>query len=572
MADDEQFSLYSAPVQQSPAKEVIAAPPATITVPITTATGGSPRTKVQRTRVHSYKLESEESGDDKVQIQAGSSHHVTAQQVQQQSQHTTTQKRTLQQRSVIPIQPSKRTKLSVTSVEALEAPEPTPQVQTVQIVKQVMEPDYVEIPIESINAKAEPEYADETGEIETVETEAEQEHTLTEHEQSADQEQADDDGNYVEDEYAEMGKFEESYFTEGEDAKAGASGFGDSYTSDGGTGTEQSAQDSLSMQFSKTADVLPSVTREVGNAGKHGTIRVRKELSENPSTRTKRIPSDSSSTGGGVVSWCKSEISNGPIDSKKDVEKKVQVPEQTGRSSSDRAVAQSNNNGSAVDFVAKGSTSRRRRVLSPKRNQTSLSSSSGKKVQSSFSAFGSPTTTTSLVVSTETVDPPELHDSGGVVKFIRSQKKCAQLVYDGYIYNRKIVQQNGRTTWRCSDLLKYRCNATCVTKLNQLVSIRREHHHENHLKKICTKSLFDYPEDLEEYLNIYTRDPIDASNQQVEVIDAGAEYKVVLRDNGGNRLTKEMMHQQEEEDHVEVEIEEEEEEEDDDDHVEHEQE
>ncbi|XP_058130358.1 modifier of mdg4-like isoform X19 [Anopheles coustani] len=238
----------SAPAQQSPAKEVIAAPPATISVPIATATGGSPRTKVQRTRVHSYKLESEESGDDKVQIQAGSSHHVTAQQVQQQTQHTTTQKRTLQQRTVIPIQPSKRTKLSVASVEALEAPEATPQVQTVQIVKQVLEPDYVEIPIESINAKAEPEYADETGEIETVETEAEQEHTLTEHEQSVEQEQADDDGNYVEDEYAEMGKFEESYFTEGEDAKAGASGFGDSYTSDGGTGTEQSAQENKTLR------------------------------------------------------------------------------------------------------------------------------------------------------------------------------------------------------------------------------------------------------------------------------------------------------------------------------------
>ncbi|XP_058170977.1 modifier of mdg4-like isoform X18 [Anopheles ziemanni] len=239
----------SAPAQQSPAKEVIAAPPATISVPIATATGGSPRTKVQRTRVHSYKLESEESGDDKVQIQAGSSHHVTAQQVQQQTQHTTTQKRTLQQRTVIPIQPSKRTKLSVASVEALEAPEATPQVQTVQIVKQVLEPDYVEIPIESINAKAEPEYADETGEIETVETEAEQEHTLTEHEQSVEQEQADDDGNYVEDEYAEMGKFEESYFTEGEDAKAGASGFGDSYTSDGGTGTEQSAQGPTELMY-----------------------------------------------------------------------------------------------------------------------------------------------------------------------------------------------------------------------------------------------------------------------------------------------------------------------------------
>ncbi|XP_058130346.1 modifier of mdg4-like isoform X8 [Anopheles coustani] len=256
----------SAPAQQSPAKEVIAAPPATISVPIATATGGSPRTKVQRTRVHSYKLESEESGDDKVQIQAGSSHHVTAQQVQQQTQHTTTQKRTLQQRTVIPIQPSKRTKLSVASVEALEAPEATPQVQTVQIVKQVLEPDYVEIPIESINAKAEPEYADETGEIETVETEAEQEHTLTEHEQSVEQEQADDDGNYVEDEYAEMGKFEESYFTEGEDAKAGASGFGDSYTSDGGTGTEQSAQvcknTNLYLLTAKDVAELQTIARE----------------------------------------------------------------------------------------------------------------------------------------------------------------------------------------------------------------------------------------------------------------------------------------------------------------------
>ncbi|XP_058130364.1 modifier of mdg4-like isoform X11 [Anopheles ziemanni] len=261
----------SAPAQQSPAKEVIAAPPATISVPIATATGGSPRTKVQRTRVHSYKLESEESGDDKVQIQAGSSHHVTAQQVQQQTQHTTTQKRTLQQRTVIPIQPSKRTKLSVASVEALEAPEATPQVQTVQIVKQVLEPDYVEIPIESINAKAEPEYADETGEIETVETEAEQEHTLTEHEQSVEQEQADDDGNYVEDEYAEMGKFEESYFTEGEDAKAGASGFGDSYTSDGGTGTEQSAQANEKRAIfilNKNAQLQLMVNGQLFNKGK----------------------------------------------------------------------------------------------------------------------------------------------------------------------------------------------------------------------------------------------------------------------------------------------------------------
>uniref|UniRef100_A0AAG5CMW8 BTB domain-containing protein n=1 Tax=Anopheles atroparvus TaxID=41427 RepID=A0AAG5CMW8_ANOAO len=227
----------SAPVQQSPAKEVITAASTAISAPA--ATSASPRTKVQRTRVQSYKLDSEESGDDKVQIQPVS-HHVASQQVQQQ---TGSQKRSLQQRTVGPSQASKRTKLSVTAVEALEAPEAT-QVQTVQIVKQVLDPEYVDLPIvETINTKAEPEYAEETGEIETVETEAEQEQALTEHEQSADQEHGDDDGNYVEDEtYGEMSKFEESYFTEGEDGKPGASGFGDSYTSDGGTGTEQSAQ------------------------------------------------------------------------------------------------------------------------------------------------------------------------------------------------------------------------------------------------------------------------------------------------------------------------------------------
>uniref|UniRef100_A0AAG5CMR1 BTB domain-containing protein n=1 Tax=Anopheles atroparvus TaxID=41427 RepID=A0AAG5CMR1_ANOAO len=243
----------SAPVQQSPAKEVITAASTAISAPA--ATSASPRTKVQRTRVQSYKLDSEESGDDKVQIQPVS-HHVASQQVQQQ---TGSQKRSLQQRTVGPSQASKRTKLSVTAVEALEAPEAT-QVQTVQIVKQVLDPEYVDLPIvETINTKAEPEYAEETGEIETVETEAEQEQALTEHEQSADQEHGDDDGNYVEDEtYGEMSKFEESYFTEGEDGKPGASGFGDSYTSDGGTGTEQSAQ-----ELAGTAQYLKTRIREL---------------------------------------------------------------------------------------------------------------------------------------------------------------------------------------------------------------------------------------------------------------------------------------------------------------------
>uniref|UniRef100_A0A182HJU4 BEN domain-containing protein n=1 Tax=Anopheles arabiensis TaxID=7173 RepID=A0A182HJU4_ANOAR len=255
----------------------------------------------------------------------------------------------------------------ISTAEALQIKgltETVQTVQTVQIVKQipaqVIEPEYIELPIESINPKAEPDYTDETAEIETVDAETEQEQKLSEHDQG----DADDDGNYVEDDtYGDMamGKYEESYLTEGEEgAKPGVSGFVDSYTSDGGNATEISTQDT--------------------------------------------------------------------------------------------------------------------------------------------------------------------------VKFIRSQKKCAQLVYDGYIYNRKMIQQNGRTTWRCCDLLKYHCKATCVTKQNKLIGIRSEHNHNDHSSKIEDKALYDFPEDLEEYVNIRTRDPIDVKNHKVDVIDTGAEFKIVVRD------------------------------------------
>uniref|UniRef100_A0A182SQZ3 FLYWCH-type domain-containing protein n=1 Tax=Anopheles maculatus TaxID=74869 RepID=A0A182SQZ3_9DIPT len=138
-----------------------------------------------------------------------------------------------------------------------------------------------------------------------------------------------------------------------------------------------------------------------------------------------------------------------------------------------------------------------------------------------------------------TAQPPGQRSNGvsiaaqnviGTVKFIRSQKKCAQLVYRDYIYNRKTVHQNGRTTWRCSELIKYHCKATCVTKLNKLISTRCEHNHVDHSVKIESKTLYDFPEDLEEYLNIRTRDPLDFKNHELDVIDTGAEFRIVLRD------------------------------------------
>ncbi|XP_052903354.1 modifier of mdg4-like isoform X1 [Anopheles moucheti] len=250
----------SAPSQQSPVKEDVSAVPSTTASISTTVPAASQRTKVQRNRVQSsYKIESEESGDDKIHIQASTSHHVSAQQLQTQT-NISSQKRTMPQRGITS-HTIKRQKISISaSSDGMDtsdtAPSQTQTVQTVQIVKQlpaqVIEPEYIELPMESINPKAEPDYTDETAEIETVDAETEQEHKLSE------QGDADDDGNYVEDEtYGDMamGKYEESYLTEAEDgAKPGASGFVETYASDGGTGTEQSTQALVSATIGSTTD------------------------------------------------------------------------------------------------------------------------------------------------------------------------------------------------------------------------------------------------------------------------------------------------------------------------------
>ncbi|XP_052888590.1 modifier of mdg4-like isoform X10 [Anopheles moucheti] len=259
----------SAPSQQSPVKEDVSAVPSTTASISTTVPAASQRTKVQRNRVQSsYKIESEESGDDKIHIQASTSHHVSAQQLQTQT-NISSQKRTMPQRGITS-HTIKRQKISISaSSDGMDtsdtAPSQTQTVQTVQIVKQlpaqVIEPEYIELPMESINPKAEPDYTDETAEIETVDAETEQEHKLSE------QGDADDDGNYVEDEtYGDMamGKYEESYLTEAEDgAKPGASGFVETYASDGGTGTEQSTQGRLGLEVDLSNELtrkLPDVT------------------------------------------------------------------------------------------------------------------------------------------------------------------------------------------------------------------------------------------------------------------------------------------------------------------------
>ncbi|XP_065073226.1 modifier of mdg4-like isoform X30 [Ochlerotatus camptorhynchus] len=254
----------TAPTHQSPAKETSHLPSASsTTIP---SVASSPRAKpVPRSRIQSYKLDSDDGSDhEKVQIQATSTpasiasssgtvvtaQVIAPQQVQILQQQPQSQKRTLQQRASITPQSTqimKRAKLT----DPLEASEPT-QIQTVQIVKQITqtpqptvssEPEYVEMPIETINPKAEPEYADDPSEVEAIEAEHEQEQALTEQDTTEHDQDQDDSAHYVEDEtYGDMSKYDETYFAEGEDAKAGASGFGSESYAESGTGADQAAQ------------------------------------------------------------------------------------------------------------------------------------------------------------------------------------------------------------------------------------------------------------------------------------------------------------------------------------------
>ncbi|XP_017003633.2 modifier of mdg4-like isoform X2 [Drosophila takahashii] len=93
------------------------------------------------------------------------------------------------------------------------------------------------------------------------------------------------------------------------------------------------------------------------------------------------------------------------------------------------------------------------------------------------------------------------------ISFIRSQKKNAQLVYRNYIYNKKLTQANGQTTWRCADVLKLRCKAVVITREGQFIDARRQHNHESHSSRIGQRQLYKVEQELDEYIEICTSNP-----------------------------------------------------------------
>ncbi|XP_037029094.1 modifier of mdg4 isoform X3 [Bradysia coprophila] len=185
---------------QTPVKVSTPAP----SVASTTATT-SPRSRVQRNISRtSYKLESEDSSDDK-------------------PAPVVAQKRLIS-RSITPVTAPalKRTKNS----DPLEASEPTSQQQiitTIETKSNAEETEFIDLPMETMPTKSEPDYGDDTGEVEAV----------------------DQDTTYVEDDSGDYGdmKYDSSYFTENDDVKAGASGFAEPYAETGDQSANEAQDD-----------------------------------------------------------------------------------------------------------------------------------------------------------------------------------------------------------------------------------------------------------------------------------------------------------------------------------------
>ena len=86
--------------------------------------------------------------------------------------------------------------------------------------------------------------------------------------------------------------------------------------------------------------------------------------------------------------------------------------------------------------------------------------------------------------------------TGAYLMFMRSQKSKPQLVFEGFIYNKKITYSNGNSNWRCADFIKHKCFASCITKDNQMIRRRLEHKHPPPTTKLLNKKLYPTEESL----------------------------------------------------------------------------
>lgn len=112
------------------------------------------------------------------------------------------------------------------------------------------------------------------------------------------------------------------------------------------------------------------------------------------------------------------------------------------------------------------------------------------------------------------------------IRFIRSQKKNAQLVYKNFIFNKKITQINGHTTWRCAEMAKIKCRALLTTKSGHLIRTRECHNHPDHQAKLLHRLYHDVENDMDEVFEIKSSE---LNVKKINIVDMGNRFKLVLK-------------------------------------------
>lgn len=58
------------------------------------------------------------------------------------------------------------------------------------------------------------------------------------------------------------------------------------------------------------------------------------------------------------------------------------------------------------------------------------------------------------------------------------------------MYNKKTSYQNGNVAWRCADMMKYKCLASCIVNGTKLIRARTTHTHESRKATFRKKDVF----------------------------------------------------------------------------------
>jgi hypothetical protein len=69
------------------------------------------------------------------------------------------------------------------------------------------------------------------------------------------------------------------------------------------------------------------------------------------------------------------------------------------------------------------------------------------------------------------------------------------------VYNKKTSYQNGNVAWRCADMSKYKCQASCIVNGTTLRRTRHFHNHESRKSTFNKKDVFLNEQELRDLIS-----------------------------------------------------------------------